>query len=342
MVSHMQSPSGCIRIDSLAAIWTEEHLAKWDRIDTDEAACTICTKAIDTSEALSFALCHADDSPADCEALMHLSCLSKRFLSLEASTSSLPPPLLPDRGTCPSCSIELRWGDVIRGCYRLHTHLEDGGKGRATRKRREKLRNTKLEKLIRGEISSDSEASSNDEAEEGAKAKARKKAAGANKPRTKKVASVLSDSDATVEPRGRGRPCKTVAKGKGKSTARAISPVAEQSDTPDLFLEVATLAGSDALSDVSDAAEATDEERELAYAAAADGSLEMRAGDISPDSSGTLQTQMALPQSPAKRKKKAHQAMESPSSPEKKARITSRGKKAATEPVVFVEISDTD
>lgn len=77
----------------------------------------------------SFALCQGQD---DCYALTHLSCLSKRFLSQEASTSTSPPPLLPDKGTCPSCESPLRWGDLIRGSYRRKEHAEDGG---VTRKR---------------------------------------------------------------------------------------------------------------------------------------------------------------------------------------------------------------
>lgn len=328
-----------------AALWTEDHLNKSEELIPVNPKCHICHAAIDTSDPLSFSICHPDNSVGQCEALTHLTCLSKRFLSAEASGSTSPPPLLPDRGTCPGCSSELRWGDIIRGCYRLHAHIEDGGKGRATRKRREKLRATKLEKLRRGELSSGSEAGS--DAESGAPEASKPKKKAAAKPRAKKSALVQSDSDVPAEPKKRGRPKKALSgntaapKDKGKGRA-VLSPISDSSDeaasTPALFLDAAELANYDALSDISDASEASDEERQLAYAAAADGSLEMQAGDISPDSSGTMHAVT----SPVKRRKK-EQPVDAPTSPEKKAKTASakaRGK--AAKPVTFVEISDSD
>lgn len=66
----------------------------------------------------------------------HLLCLSQDFLSAEASTSTAPPPLVPDRGSCPGCQQDMRWGDVARACYRRSAHDGDGGAARALRRKR--------------------------------------------------------------------------------------------------------------------------------------------------------------------------------------------------------------
>ena len=72
---------------------------------------------------ISFALCPADD-PTDCEATYHLPCLAAHFLAAELP--SIPRPLLPKTGTCPSCACPLEWGAVIRGCYARREGVLEG------------------------------------------------------------------------------------------------------------------------------------------------------------------------------------------------------------------------
>ena len=65
---------------------------------------------------LTAALCPAPS----CTAISHLSCLSRRFLEEEASSSRSKgaSDIIPRGGTCQSCGTYTLWGDVIRGCYR--------------------------------------------------------------------------------------------------------------------------------------------------------------------------------------------------------------------------------
>lgn len=57
----------------------------------------------------------------------HLICLARHFLSSDPTPTqqtntedllATRQRILPDRGQCPSCSTNLRWGDLIKGCYR--------------------------------------------------------------------------------------------------------------------------------------------------------------------------------------------------------------------------------
>ena len=217
--------------------------------------------------------------------------------------------------------------------------LEDGGaKGKPKKKAA-----TGRKKKEASALGSSSGAS---DAEAGAKKVSKSRAKAATSAGRKKSAASQSDSDTAAVPEKRGRPPKsatstvtTSRSAKGK--ARALSPVSDFSsydgdglEGRELFLNEAELANSDAMSDNSDIPEASDEERELAYAAAADGSLEMQRGDISPTSSSATAKSTkdrVEVQSPAKRRKKGY-PLDSPTSPEKKVK---------TAPV-FVEISDSE
>lgn len=152
-----------IEVDDAA--WTERHLTKWDAVAEHEMAgggdlaCAVCSGEIaDSSDHLAFALC---PSSGACTAVAHLACLSRHFLAHEAAaapasasltasggarasaTAQPQPPLLPDQGACPTCSTPLRWGDIVRGCYRRKANEADGGAARAKRRRREvRLRDT--------------------------------------------------------------------------------------------------------------------------------------------------------------------------------------------------------
>ncbi|KAF5383158.1 hypothetical protein D9615_004967 [Tricholomella constricta] len=74
--------------------------------------CSVCQEVLENyaTDALSTALC---PSPT-CTAVSHLSCLSKRFLDADITTTAL----VPRGGICTSCNTYTLWGDVIRGCYR--------------------------------------------------------------------------------------------------------------------------------------------------------------------------------------------------------------------------------
>ncbi|EFP85032.2 Slx4p interacting protein [Puccinia graminis f. sp. tritici] len=87
--------------------------------------CFLCDQSIDVEDHLSYVNCRSPD----CFMSAHLLCLSKHLL--DASTIDPLPPLtigdepqpslprvLPDRGRCPACSVDFRWGELVKGCYR--------------------------------------------------------------------------------------------------------------------------------------------------------------------------------------------------------------------------------
>jgi len=87
--------------------------------------CSLCDQPIDMQEHLSYVNCRAPE----CFMSAHLLCLARRFLDAGPADSSaaltmgdeshLPlPRILPDRGRCPTCSIDLRWGELVKSCYR--------------------------------------------------------------------------------------------------------------------------------------------------------------------------------------------------------------------------------
>ncbi|KAK4047985.1 Slx4p interacting protein [Microbotryomycetes sp. JL201] len=69
----------------------------------------------------------------ECHAAFHMPCLAKRFIERESSSD-----LLPRRGTCPSCSSELHWQDLIRGAYR-RKEKDDGSRKKGPRPRVRRL-----------------------------------------------------------------------------------------------------------------------------------------------------------------------------------------------------------
>jgi len=154
---------GPIEVDD--GTFTDEHLDKWDSLSEasmERLDCVLCAKEIETSDHLSFSLCHVSST---CLALTHISCLARHFhgsgygynttssssstsTSVVASTSAsasataaipgapLPRLLVPDRGACPSCGGQTRWGNVIRASYRRHANELDSGQARTLRKKR--------------------------------------------------------------------------------------------------------------------------------------------------------------------------------------------------------------
>ncbi|KAH9822415.1 hypothetical protein DFH28DRAFT_881849 [Melampsora americana] len=87
--------------------------------------CFLCHETIDIEDSLSYINC----SGPDCYISTHLICLSQHFLTSSVTQFPTPTPsantelafrkrILPDRGRCPSCLANLRWGDLIKGCYR--------------------------------------------------------------------------------------------------------------------------------------------------------------------------------------------------------------------------------
>ena len=68
-----------------------------------EGTCSVCQKDLDHDAGI-YTVC---PSP-ECEAVTHVTCLSKHFL--EDDTDSL----IPIKGRCPSCKSELIWIDIVK------------------------------------------------------------------------------------------------------------------------------------------------------------------------------------------------------------------------------------
>ncbi|KAI0332172.1 hypothetical protein GY45DRAFT_1247211 [Cubamyces sp. BRFM 1775] len=103
-------------IDVMDSHFTVEHLRKASAVLSpgSRLRCSICHENIAHDDnPLSTALCPANG----CRAVSHLSCLSRRFLELQPSSSS---DIIPRGGTCVDCQTYVLWGDIIRGCYRRH------------------------------------------------------------------------------------------------------------------------------------------------------------------------------------------------------------------------------
>lgn len=220
--------AGPIEVDD--GVWTDAYLAKWDAAVPDniegEASCSICSEAVKTSVSrssrrvstqtyrpaqnhLNLAFCHSEPH---CTAITHLFCLSQRFLSQEASIASLP--LVPDHGTCPNCQTEQRWGDIIRGCYRRHQHVEDSGAARALRAKRI-LRIAKLKEKNGGLLPLPGQGDA--DADEG-DLKAKKPATGKKKKAAKNASSTPPTSDSEVAVKtNKSKAGKKPAKVKGRS-----------------------------------------------------------------------------------------------------------------------------
>ncbi|PLW10459.1 hypothetical protein PCANC_18611 [Puccinia coronata f. sp. avenae] len=108
------------------------------RCNDHSLRCSLCDQPIDIQEHLTYANCRSPD----CFMSAHLLCLAKYLLDA-APVDSLPAlavgdepslPLsriLPDRGICPMCSTDLRWGELAKSCYRrmpknpTKAHLSD-------------------------------------------------------------------------------------------------------------------------------------------------------------------------------------------------------------------------
>ncbi|KAM0787894.1 hypothetical protein ACM66B_003944 [Microbotryomycetes sp. NB124-2] len=92
----------------------DAHWSKWQSVTLakDVIQCEICSEPVDRHNHLSFVLC---TSPGrhECHATFHLPCLARRLIEQQPGSD-----LLPRRGTCPSCSTELHWQDLVRGAYR--------------------------------------------------------------------------------------------------------------------------------------------------------------------------------------------------------------------------------
>ena len=68
-----------------------------------EGACSVCHSDLEHDAGI-YTIC---PNPG-CEAVTHMTCLSKHFLKSE------PDSLLPINGTCPSCNTELQWVNVVK------------------------------------------------------------------------------------------------------------------------------------------------------------------------------------------------------------------------------------
>ncbi|KAH9924972.1 uncharacterized protein BXZ73DRAFT_23567, partial [Epithele typhae] len=109
-------------IDVTDARFTSMHLSKASRVfgPGSNLHCSVCQDSlrhddVGRPDPLTTALCTAPS----CDAVFHLSCLSRRFLDTDKSSAATSsPPLIPRGGECPSCGAYTLWGDIIRGCFR--------------------------------------------------------------------------------------------------------------------------------------------------------------------------------------------------------------------------------
>ncbi|KAH9219447.1 hypothetical protein DL95DRAFT_331228 [Leptodontidium sp. 2 PMI_412] len=85
---------------------TKSHIEKAKNVFDfeQEGSCSICHNPLEHDAGI-YTIC---PSPG-CEAVTHITCLSKHFLK-DAEDDIL----LPIEGTCPSCNQELRWVDVVK------------------------------------------------------------------------------------------------------------------------------------------------------------------------------------------------------------------------------------
>ncbi|SCV74406.1 BQ2448_6838 [Microbotryum intermedium] len=138
----------------------DSHWAKWiDRIGSaSKNDCAICHQPVNVEDHLEFLMCTSDtatcttNEPKSCSALYHLPCLAHQFThsrKQEYSTLNRPEaeklPLLPTKGTCPSCHSELHWSELVRGSYR---RLEEVQGKREKVKRAEMRRRKKEEAAV--------------------------------------------------------------------------------------------------------------------------------------------------------------------------------------------------
>jgi hypothetical protein len=285
---------------------------------------------------LSFGVCHADDN---CHSLTHLSCLSKRFLSQEASSSTTPPPLLPDRGTCPSCAHDIRWGDVIRGCYRRKAHADDGGAGRRLRMKRAAKKTKEPALAKNGENVGDDQEEGEDvipkkpPVKRGRKPKIALEKSGsadeAEKPkRGRKPGTKATISKSSTQASAAGKKISVLSS--AASAAEAI--VSKKAKKKELVYEdLSDSSGSSKLSELSERFDfdsdddeaapvdededeqeedhsADDQDRRTAFFAAAEGSLEMQMDDLDlapSDSDGNTESSSPINTSPKKKRRTA-------------------------------------
>ncbi|KAI8456835.1 hypothetical protein BY996DRAFT_4579094 [Phakopsora pachyrhizi] len=93
--------------------------------------CFLCGSGIVLKDFLTYICCLSPN----CFITSHLFCLSKYYLEQDSSHSFNAGKedmsyncrqILPDRGSCPACYTEARWGELIQNCYRrMAANLED-------------------------------------------------------------------------------------------------------------------------------------------------------------------------------------------------------------------------
>ncbi|QSZ31237.1 hypothetical protein DSL72_000800 [Monilinia vaccinii-corymbosi] len=107
-----ESPQGTvakhgIEVLKLAYEDTKQHLEKGKRIfHADmQASCKICKQDLHPDSGL-----HTICPNPGCDAITHMTCLSRYFLRGEKTDEK---PLVPIKGSCPGCKMEIRWKDVV-------------------------------------------------------------------------------------------------------------------------------------------------------------------------------------------------------------------------------------
>lgn len=186
----------------------------------------------------------------------------------------------------------MRWGDVIRGCYRRKIHTEDNG---ATRRRNQKrlAKLAKLKAIANGELDGISEI--NDDASTDGKVK---KPARKGRPPKAEATQREAGGAGTAKKTPKGRSRKDVATEDVKPPAKGVNASAESvsatriKKTPLLYEDLDDSQGESEVSERFDFntdeedgnadldLEASDVEKEAAYFAAAEGSREMQFNDL--------------------------------------------------------------
>jgi structure-specific endonuclease subunit SLX1 len=100
-----------------------------------EGACSVCHTDLEHDTGI-YTIC---PNPG-CEAVTHMTCLSKHFLKSE------PDSLLPINGTCPSCKTDLQWLNVVKELsLRMRGHKEVEKLLKAKRSRKGKTTSESIE-----------------------------------------------------------------------------------------------------------------------------------------------------------------------------------------------------
>jgi len=129
--SELHVPKGIPALD-VSYLALKSHLEKSRKLvgDANWPHCSVCTTGIPSSGAMTLTCPHDG-----CDLLVHMECLSERFLHLEKD----PDAIIPTSGICPSCGTELQWVDLVKELsLRMHGEKEISAMFKIKRRRKAK------------------------------------------------------------------------------------------------------------------------------------------------------------------------------------------------------------